>query len=163
MTQKAIGPNFANELAAAGLRDGISWDPTGNYIVDALSDADKATFAAVLAAHDPAKPDPAAAAAAMLSAGVTINSTSTPAINGTYGTSPQDEINYTGLQVAVANGVFPGWIRDKANNKHTMTGPQCTAVTTAILDFIVAVEEARDDALAGTAAWAAPPNIVTIV
>jgi hypothetical protein len=166
---KAIGPNFANELAAYGIAHSIqiigahiAWfgDGTLEFFDDTPSGVQTAVEA-VYAAHDPTVPDPNAAATVMFAAGVTVNSTGTPAINGVYGTTLQDEINYTGLQVAVANGVFPGWIRDKAGAKHTMTGSQCTAVVTAILGFIVAVDEAKAAALAG-GSWVAPSATVTI-
>lgn len=158
-----IGFNFANEIARAGLSGlPFTWGADGsiNY-GPAITPAQQAAIAAVYAAHDPTKPDPVAAAAVLQAGGLTITSTSMPALSGTYGAAPQDEINITGLQVAVANNVFPGYYRDIAGAKHTMTGGQFTAIATAVLDFIVAVEEARDAALAG-GTWVAPASSVTI-
>lgn len=102
-----------------------------------------------------------AAAAALLAGGLTITSISTSALNGTYGTGMQDEININGLQAAVAANVFPGFYRDKALVRHTMTAAQFTAIATAILNFTVAVDEALATALGG-GAWVAPSASATI-
>lgn len=109
----------------------------------------------------PAALTPAQQAQALLLAGLTITSTSTPSLNGTYGASQQDEINVTALQVAVANNVFPGFYRDKSGTKHTMTSAQFTEIATAIMDFVVAVDEAEATATAG-GTWTAPSNAATI-
>lgn len=101
------------------------------------------------------------AAAALLAGGLIITSTSTPALNGTYGTRPQDQINVTGLQTAIAASAFPGFYFDNGGAKHTMTAAAFTALATAILDFIVAVDAALETALAG-GAWVAPSASVTI-
>ena len=49
----------------------------------------------------------------------------------------------------------------QAGDRHLMTGAQFTALATAIMTFIVAIEEARQTALDG-AAWSPPPAAVTI-
>ena len=163
MAQKAIGPNFGNELATAGLAGlAISWDPLGNILRGStVTDAQWAAVQAVYAAHDPAKVDPLAAAAALLANGLAISSTGTPALNGAYGCSMQDEVNAASLQAATAAGVFPGFYRDQVGTRHIMTGAQFTAIATAIMTFIVAIGEARETALDG-AAWAPPATSVTI-
>ena len=157
MAQKQIGPNFANELAAANLAGlPFSWDAAGDITyAEAITPQQQAAIAAVYAAHDPTKPDPVAAAAALIAGGLAIVSAGTAALNGTYGTTAQDEINITGLQVAVNVNAFPGFYRDRAGARHAMTGAQFTAIATAAMTFIVAVEEAKAAALAG-GAWAAP-------
>jgi hypothetical protein len=163
MAQKAIGPNFGNELAAAGLAGlTISWNFTGDILRGpGVSDGQWALVQAVYAAHDPTKVDPIMAAAALLAAGLAIISSGTPSLNGTYGCSPQDEVNATGLQAAVAAGVFPGFYRDQAGIRHVMTGSQFTTVAAAIMTFIVVVEEAKETALGG-GAWSPPAATATI-
>jgi hypothetical protein len=166
---KAIGPNFSNEFAAALVAAGlataqhVTWFADGTIETFPDTPAEVVTIAAaVYAAHDPATPDPRASAQALLAGGLAITSTGTPSLDGTYGTAlPDDEANLTGMQAAVAAGVFPGFYRDKGVVKHTMTGAQFTAIATAILNFIVAVEEALDTAMAG-GAWTPPSNAVTI-
>jgi hypothetical protein len=168
---KAIGPNFANELAAYGAVHSIeligapfAWGADGALSIDdpRLTDAQKAAIQAVYAAHDPSKVDPTVEAGKLLTAGLTITCDSVPALGGVYGTSPSDEVTLTGLQVSVVANVFPGFLRDKAGTKHTMTGTQFQAIATAALAFIVAVEEAAAAALAGTAAWTPPATTVSI-
>lgn len=170
MAQKAIGPNFANELAAYGIANNIAilgahfaWhaDGTLEFFADTPAPVE-AAVQAVYAAHDPTKPDPKAAAAALFAAGIVITCTSTPAVSGTYGTlPPQDEINLTGMQSAVQANVFPGYYRDITGAKHTMTPAQMTELAEAALAFIVAVDDAMEAALAG-GAWVAPSNEATI-
>lgn len=163
MAQKQIGPNFSNELATAGLLGlPFAWDVDGNFTFGpAMTDLEKGQVATVYAAHDPAKPDPNATAAALMAGGLTIASAGTPALDGVYGCSLQDQINVTALQSAVAAGVFPGFLRDRAGARHDMTGAQFTAIATAIMGFIVAISNARAAALAG-GAWVAPPVIANI-
>ena len=163
MAQKAIGPNFVNELAAAGLWPlPFWWDVAGNfYNLAALSAAQQTAVSGVYAAHDPSKPDFKAAAATLQANGLTVTSSSTPALNGVYAIGQQDEINIVSLQVAVQNGIFPGWLRDKAGTKHTMTAAQFTTLATAVLQFVAALDDALATALAG-GAWAPPGNSVTI-
>jgi hypothetical protein len=163
MAQKTIGPNFRNELAVAGLLGlPFSWDADGTILFGAAMTGDQiAAVNAAYAAHDPAKADPVAAAASLLAAGLTIASAGTAALDGTYGTTAQDQINLTGLQAAVAQAVFPGFYRDRAGTRHDMTGEQFTAIATAILDFVVAVDEAKATALGG-GAWVAPATVANI-
>jgi hypothetical protein len=54
-----IGPTFSDEIIAAGLGGApCSWGEDGSYLIDRLTDAQKATFLAVLAAHDPTRKPP---------------------------------------------------------------------------------------------------------
>jgi hypothetical protein len=160
---KAIGPNFLNELAAAGLTGlPFSWGADGAIEFGAAMTGDQvAAVNAVYAAHDPAKADPVAAASALLAGGLAVTSAGTPALSGTYGTTTQDQINITGLQAAVAQNVFPGFYRDRAGARHDMTGVQFTAIATAVMTFVVAVDEAVATALGG-GAWVAPAAVANI-
>lgn len=99
---------------------------------------------------------------AAIAAGCAIVSTGTPGLSGTYGISPQDEINITSLQTGIAAGApWLGYYRDASGAQHTMTAPQFTAIATAILGYVEALEAALATALAG-GAWAAPATPVTI-
>jgi hypothetical protein len=58
MPEIVIGPNFGMEIEAAGLTGlPFSWGPDGVFGVDKLSSADQASLQAVIAAHDPDKPE----------------------------------------------------------------------------------------------------------
>jgi hypothetical protein len=99
-------------------------------------------------------PTPTQSYAAALSAGVAIASTSAPALNATYGCAAQDEINITAMQTAILTNasLFPGYWRNLAGAKVTMTAAQFTAIATAIMDYIVAL----DDWLAASVGTSAP-------
>lgn len=99
---------------------------------------------------------------AAFAAGCAIVSTGTPSLSGTYGIAPQDEINITGLQTSVLAGVaWLGYYRNVAGAKVTTTATQFTALATAILDYIAALDDAYEAAVGG-AAWIAPAQPVTI-
>lgn len=51
-----IGPAFYDELQAAGVTAGLSWDQDRVLNLDQLSPADRTKVQAVLAVHDPLKP-----------------------------------------------------------------------------------------------------------
>jgi hypothetical protein len=61
MTDK-IGPTFESELKAAGVPSAVAWNAESGILYRCLgvSDADFAKAEAVLTAHDPTKPAPAA-------------------------------------------------------------------------------------------------------
>lgn len=61
---KRIGKTFADELMAAGVTEGLSWNEDGLLNVDLLPPARLAVVQAVLAAHDPLKPAPQTASEA---------------------------------------------------------------------------------------------------
>ncbi len=66
-----IGPNFYNELFAAGLGGlPFSWSSSDGTITygPSITDAQKSAIEAVLAAHDPTKPDTTAGIAALTAA-----------------------------------------------------------------------------------------------
>jgi len=57
---KPIGPSFAAELQAAGLRDGIGWDAQGGLLFGSdVAAGTRLAAQAVYAAHDPSTPAPA--------------------------------------------------------------------------------------------------------
>lgn len=163
MAQKAIGPDFINELIAANLAGlPFAWGGDGSIEYgEAITSDQRMAIEGVYAAHDPTKPDPRAAGAALFSGGLAITSTGTPSLSGTYGIGQQDEINVVGLQAAVAAGVFPGFYRDRAGARHTMTGTQFTEIATALLAFATAIDEALATALSG-GSWTAPATTATI-
>jgi hypothetical protein len=160
---KAIGPNFSNELARVNLIGlPFAWDADGNiHFDDAMTAPQRAAVEAVYDAHDPTLPDPSAEAVKLQRGGLAITSAANPMLNGTYGSSQTDETNVTGMQVAVAAGVFPGFYRDAGGGRHAMTGVEFTAIATALLRFIVEIEEAKATALEG-GAWSAPASTVNI-
>lgn len=97
-----------------------------------------------------------------VSAGCAVVSSGTPALSGTYGIAPQDEINITGLQTSVLAGVtWLGYYRNMAGTKITMTATEFTTLATAILDYIAALDDAYEAAVGG-GAWVAPAQPVTI-
>lgn len=159
-----IGPNFANELAAVGLLGlQFSWGSDGAFCWgETITANQKAAVERVYAAHDPTKDDPKATYAAAIKSGLAIVSISSPELNGTYGIAPQDEINLTGLQVAVSASVFPGYCRDMAGTKHVLSAAQFTVLATAVLNYIAALDEARQAALTGASAtWPTEPVTIT--
>jgi hypothetical protein len=100
-----------------------------------------------------------AAYASAVAAGCQIVSTGTPSISGTYGIGSQDEINLNSLQAGIAaSAPWLGGYRDIAGAKHTMTAPQFTAIATAILGYV----EALDEWYAGGCVGSAPAQPVTI-
>lgn len=69
MAQNVIGPNFSNEIAAAGLGGlPFSWGPDGLHDTSQLTAAQLASLEAVLAAHNPAKVPASQSYAAALAA-----------------------------------------------------------------------------------------------
>jgi hypothetical protein len=111
MTQKAIGPNFPNELAAQGLLGlPFSWGSDGTITFAAsMAPAQITAVQNVYAAHNPATVPLAQQAANALAAGAQVNSTGTPALNGTYALDPQSLANITAISDEIANGKgFPG-------------------------------------------------------
>jgi len=100
-----------------------------------------------------------AAYAAALEAGLTIASTGTPALNGTYDVS--NEANIAGSEAAVAAGVFRGYYRTLNGTKIVMTGAQFTAVATALYNYIASLDDSLFAVTQG-GPWVAPANAVTI-
>jgi hypothetical protein len=118
-----IGPNFYNELNAAGLGGlPFSWDTAGNFTYGvSITPAQKTAIAAVLAAHVPTKPD--------VSQAVTVNSTGTPALDGTYAIDAGSQVAISAIANTIANtGKFPGGgatmdYPDSSGDYHTFPSP----------------------------------------
>lgn len=156
MTKSPIGPNFANEIAAAGLSGlPFAWGDDGEIHFDAAMTPEQIEGVnAVYAAHDPKKTDPHQTYVDAIRSGLAVSSGAAPTLNGTYGTTPQDEINMTGLLVAVSSNVFPGYCRDISGMRRAMTPTQFTALAGAVLDYVATLDAARNLALeGGVASW----------
>ena len=87
-------------------------------------------------------PSVAQIAAAALSAGLTITSTSTPALNGIYSVDAQAQANITSVMTGVAAGVgLPGggasfnWL-DRSGAHHTFTQVQFLNLSKAIMNYV---------------------------
>ena len=72
---------------------------------------------------------------------VTVSSSTTPALNGTYAVNPNEMLNITGLQAGVAAGALSSGVTytDASNVEHSFTGPQFTTFATAYLNYVVAL------------------------
>jgi hypothetical protein len=133
-----------------------------------LSDEEEASIIASRAEAIAATAIAAAAAAitngyaSAIAAGIAITSTGTPTLNGTYGIAQSNEIALTGLQVSVISNVFPGYYRNQAGVRVTMTAAQFTALATAALGLIEALDNALAAAQTPGGAWVAVSNAVTI-
>jgi hypothetical protein len=164
---KSIGPNFANELAAAGLAGlPVTWTGAGGFLFDgSLSPAQIAAVKAVINAHDPTKADPRATLAQLLSAGCQIASSSAPALNGTYPIDPatQQQVASVALYIAV-NGRFPAgqtsfaW-SDVSGTSHLFASTsEFQAFATALADYVAVLNLTAKALLAGgSAPWPAQP------
>lgn len=165
----AIGPNFANELAAAGLIGlPFSWGTDG--VIEygtAISSAQKTAIEAVLAAHDPTKRDPNADLSQKLAAGITITSTATPALNGAYGIDDQSQRFISGTAASIAaRSRLPGG--GATFGYGDITGAPHNFSSSDFLNFADAVEDyvynlyatARTLLAGGTAVW--PSASITI-
>jgi len=104
------------------------------------------TFGEVPPPAAPAAPPPltlAQTALGMIASGLTIVSTSAPAINGLYSTNAAAQNNILAIQVYIqSNGKFPGssgsllWL-DQNNSPHTFTTTgQFTEFASAIADYV---------------------------
>lgn len=170
-----IGPNFFNELAAAGLAGlPFSWGSDGAFEFGAgMTQAQIAAVHAVYAAHDPSKPDPNQQLAAAIGAGCQIVSTSTPTLNGTYALDDVARANITAealyLQVTQGQGAakftngqtMKDW-PDLTGSGHSFTPAQFIPFAEAIANAYDALLAARDAAMAPGGSWVAPTQPVTI-
>ena len=169
MAQKAIGPNFSNELAASGLAGlQFSWGSDGviEFGPD-VTDAQKTAINAVYAAHDPAKPDPNAELATRLAAGIVVTSAATPALNGTYGIDAESQrfISGTAAGIAARNRLPGGQATfgygDLQGNDHDFTQADFLNFADAVEDYVLALYATCKALLAGqVATW--PSNAITI-
>jgi hypothetical protein len=110
--QKAIGPSFASELAAYGglLGQHFSWQADGT--IEFFPDTPASVVAGVTdvyAAHNPLTIPPTTQAQNAISAGLTVTSTSTPAIDGTFPVDQATQTKISSVETFIErNGVFPG-------------------------------------------------------
>ncbi len=120
-------PSGAAECTVAQYLAADDWTTDGGQIV----------------AYVPPAPTLAQQAAALIAGGLTITSTGTPALNGTYSTDATAQQNIQAVQIYIqANGKFPGssgtypWL-DKAGQPHVFpTISEFTAFATAVADFV---------------------------
>jgi len=166
-----IGPNFGNELIAAGLAGApISWSVGGSAAIDTsrLSPAQLATFNAVLAAHDHTKPDPRATAAALIAAGCAIVSTANPGtLSGTYPLDDASLGKITGVaaRIALGKGLPLGAatvsVPDIRGALHAFGPTDLENLGDALSDYVAGIEAALASQLSG-GATAFPAQPVTI-
>lgn len=158
-----IGPNFGNELVAAGLSNvHMSWSPDGALIFG--SDAtpqQEAAVQAVLAAHNPATPDQLALVAqgeaqldAVLVAGVPVVSASAPdKINGTYACDLKAQGRISGVAAGIGSrNRLPGggatfFFADRLGQDHEFTSAQFLDFAAAVEDYIYKLSKGQPPAL----------------
>ncbi len=102
-----IGSNFANELAAAGLLGlPFCWSPSGTITYGpGITSEQQTAIEAVLAAHDPTKPDPRIAYVTAINAGCQVVSTANPGtLNGTYAIDDSSLGKYDGILACINAG-----------------------------------------------------------
>jgi hypothetical protein len=170
-----IGPNFVNEVQAAGLGGlPFSWTPEDITYGPTLTAAERTTIEAVLSTHNPAAPEPRTAAAAALERGIALTSTSTPALNGTYplGVDPLLRQPVTGLmtaeQVLIAvhgkfsNGQTTRAWHDGGGTPHEFTTAQFSEFAAGAAQFVDAVAIALSAAGADGKGWVEPSHDVLI-
>lgn len=153
----AIGPNFSNELRVAGLFGlAFSWDADGNiYNQSNLTGPQQTTLAAVIAAHNPATPDPYA--------GCQVVSTGTPSLSGTYSIDPRSLSDMQGeILSLVVNSTFTNgttsldWI-DAAGASHTFDPTAFREFATKVGSYVGAIK-----LVAGSGTGTLPAQPVTI-
>jgi hypothetical protein len=159
----SIGPNFANEVTAAGLLGlPFSWGPDGIAIADArLTATQKTAIAAVVAAHDPTKPDPRATLAAKLAAGCQITSTANPGtLSGSYPLDDESLLKIAGVatRVSLGKGLPLGaatvQVPDTIGAVHAFGATDLVNLGDALSDYIAGLQATAETLLAGgTANW----------
>ena len=104
---------------------------------------------------------------ALLAGGITLTSTGTPALNGTYSTTPTAMVNTAGIATSIANGLgLPGGgatfnYRDSSGAAHAFDAAHFLPFAAAVRDFVYHCDEAMATiAAGGTATF--PSNQVTI-
>lgn len=166
---KAIGPNFVNELVAAGLSGlPFSWGTDGVIEYGPLmTQNQKDAVGAVYAAHDPGKADPNVDLATKLATGIIVTSTATPALNGTYAVDEEAQrfIAGTAAGIAARNRVPGGGATfgygDMSGVPHNFTSADFLNFADAVEDYVYQLYATTQLLLSGqTATW--PPNNVTI-
>ncbi len=166
--QKAIGPSFASDVAAAGVAGvPFSWSPDGTITFTGATPAQVAAVQAVYAAHDPAKPDIDTVLAQKIAAGIAITSTGTPALTATYGLDPttleqvgsvaRDAGAGLGLPGNVATFNYP----DITGANHAFTATAIQNLYKAMRDMMLVLDTQYGIAAAGgTPIW--PKQSATI-
>jgi hypothetical protein len=103
----------------------------------------------------------------LMSGGITLTSTGTPALNGTYSTMPNALINISGIASSIVNGLgLPGGgttfnYRDTSGVAHTFDSSHFIEFAKAVRDFVYQCEETLNTIqLGGTATF--PSNQITI-
>lgn len=140
----AIGPNFTNELAAAGLCGlPLGWNADGDINYGAgITPEQETAIKAVLAAHDHTKQDPRASFAKAAKDGLQIASTGTPGLNATYDAAGlqwqamKDEALYIATFGAFSAGVPELVWAAKSGVVTFATTDQFKAVVRAIGDWL---------------------------
>jgi hypothetical protein len=96
----------------------------------------------------------------LIAGGVTITSTATPALNGTYGASATDQSNYTSTETAVQAGIatFPMiWIQQSGAAVSIPSAAVFLEIAGAVYKFVNAADLAEATAAAGgTPTWPSP-------
>lgn len=100
----------------------------------------------------------------LIGAGVTITSTGTPALNGTYAVDDQTQLKIIGLLARIANGLgFPPGnsatldYGDVQGNVHTFTETAFKNLAVALGDFVLAATGVLQSRLnGGNDAWPSP-------
>ena len=157
-----------NNLIAATATD--SYAPTGNEqaVISAPAGFDQTKMAYYTYANGTVTLNtPLIEYEALIAGGIVLTSTGTPALNGTYSTTPAAAVNISGIATSIANGLgLPGGgttfnYRDSSGAPHAFDAAHFLPFAAAVRDFIYHC----DDALAtiqngGTATF--PSNQVTI-
>lgn len=165
MANKAIGPNFFNELSAAGLIGlPFSWGADGVIEFDPrMTQPQIDQVNAVYAAHDPTKADPNATLAAALAAGLAVTSTATPALNGTYAIDAESQrfISGTAASLAARNRLPGGQSTfgygDMTGAPHNFAAQDFLNFADAVEDYVYALYATARSLIAGQAAnWPSP-------
>lgn len=165
-----IGPNFYNEIAAAGLAGlPFSWGTDGdlNY-GEAITDEQRAAIEGVLASHSAARPNPTIAAPALLAGGIALTSTGTPALDGTYACDDASRARIVGEQLCIqvagkfTNGSEQRVWHDIAGTPHQFNTEQFTAFAEAVGQFADAVVTAQMSSMPSGVSWSPPSNAYMI-
>jgi hypothetical protein len=172
MTQKGIGPTFYTELEAYGVANSVAiigqhfgWDAAGNlYFYEDTPSAVESAVEAVYAAHDPSKQPPPTVGADALAAGLTITSTGTPALNGTYSCDALSQTDVVAIEASLNAGKgFPGGggstfnYPDASGVMHSFSETNFTNFAAAVRDFVYGCKSV----IAGTSTTL-PASSVTI-
>lgn len=112
-------------------------------------------------------PTPEQAYATALAAGLTITSTSTPALNGVYSIGPVAQLNITSIASSIGSGQgFPDggstiqWL-DSQSVAHEMTPAQFLAFADAVRNYVYQLQLTASKLISGgTASW--PTGAATI-